>query len=103
VEDRREGMITDFFKGIILGFVFSAILFAFVGVLVYRNRKEKEIIKYVEIQREIEALQEDYSNRDPVEFFDSIEGVRGAADGAIGDFDRKRDEALLRFRSGLSD
>ena len=96
-------MITDFFKGIIIGVVASAILFGVISVLYFRTRQEKEIVKYVEIQREIEALQEDYSNRDPVEFFDSIEGVRGAADGAIGDFDRKRDEALLRFRSGLAD
>ena len=96
-------MITDFFKGIIAGVVCSAILFSFVGVLVYRNRKEREIIKYVEIQQIHEALREDFVNRDPLEFFDSIEGVRGAADGAIGDFTRKRDEALHRFRSGLAD
>ena len=96
-------MITDFFKGIIIGVVACAIIFTFVSVVYIRTRKEKEIIKYVEIQQIHEALREDYVNRDPVEFLDSIEGVRGAADGAIGDFTRKRDEALQRFRSGLVD
>jgi len=96
-------MITDFFKGIIIGVVAMAIIFTFVSVLYIRTRKEKEIIKYVEIQQIHEALREDYANRDPVEFFDTVEGVRGAADGAIGDFERKRDEALQRFRGGLAD
>ena len=96
-------MITDFFKGIIVGFVFSAILFAFIGVVYIRTRKEKEIIKYVEIQQQIEELREDYVSRDPYEFIESIPGVRGATDGAYSDFERKRDEALQRFRSGLAD
>ena len=96
-------MITDFWKGLIIGVVASAIIFTFVSVLYIRTRKEKEIIRYVEIQKEIEALQEDYSNRDPVEFFDSVPGVRESADGAIGDFERKRDEALQRFRSHYAD
>ena len=96
-------MITDFFKGIIIGVVASAIIFTLVSVLYIRTRKEKEIIRYVEIQQQIEELREDYVNRDPVEFFDSVPGVRESADGAIGDFNRKRDEALQRFRGGLAD
>ena len=96
-------MITDFWKGLIIGVVASAIIFGVISLVYFRNRHEKEIIRYVEIQREIEALQEDYSNRDPVEFLDSIPGVRESADGAIGDFNRKRDEALQRFRSHYAD
>jgi len=96
-------MIADFWKGVIAGAIASAIIFGVVLFFVISNVKEKEIIRYVEIQREIEALQEDYSNRDPVEFLDSIPGVRESADGAYGDFERKRDEALQRFRGGLAD
>ena len=96
-------MITDFFKGLIIGVITPTVLFGVILFFVISNQKEKEIIRYVEIQREIEALQEDYSNRDPVEFFDSVPGVRESADGAIGDFERKRDEALQRFRGGLAD
>ena len=96
-------MINDFWKGLIIGVVASAIIFTFVSVLYIRTRKEKEIIRYVEIQQQIEELREDYVNRDPVEFFDSIPGVRESADGAYSDFERKRDEALFRFRGGLVD
>jgi len=92
-------MISDFTKGLITGVIFSALIFAFVGVVFYKNTHEKEVIKYVEIQQEIESLREDYSSRDPLEFVDSVPGVRGAADGATADFIRKRDEAIQRFRS----
>ena len=95
--------LTDFAKGIITGFLSAVIIFGVITFVLYKNRREKEIIKYVEIQSEIEALHEDYSNRDPLEFFDAFPGVRGAADGAIGDFERKRDEALQRFRSRFVD
>jgi len=95
-------MITDFAKGIIVGVIFSAFIFGFVGVLVFKNTKEKEVIRYVEVQREIESLREDYVSRDPLEFVDSIPGVRGAVNGAVAEFTRKRDEAVQRFRSGLA-
>ena len=94
--------ITDFGKGIIAGFLLSVIVFGFVvGFMVHRN-KVKEIIEYAERQEAIEQLREDYGNRDPYEFFE-IPGVRGSADGAAAEFERKRDEALYRFRNRLVD
>ena len=95
-------MITDFWKGLIIGVVASAIIFGVISLVYFRNRREKEIIRYVEIQREIEELREDYVSRDPVEFIDAVPGVRESVDGAYSDFERKRDEALYRFRSGLA-
>ena len=95
--------LTDFAKGIIAGFIPAVIIFSVISVLYVKTRKEKEIIKYVQIQQEIEALREDYVSRDPLEFLDAIPGVRGAADGAYSDFERRRDEALQRFRAGLVD
>ena len=96
-------MITDFFKGLIIGVITPTVLFGVILFFVISNHKEKEIIRYVEIQQQIEELREDYVNRDPVEFLDSVPGVRESADGAYGDFERKRDEALQRFRGGLAD
>ena len=96
-------MLTDFAKGLIIGVVAMAVIFCFVSVLYIRTRKEKEIIKYVEIQQKIDELREDYVNRDPVEFFDVVPGVRGIADNAYADFERKRDEALQRFRNRITD
>ena len=94
--------ITDFGKGIIAGFLLSAIVFGFVvGFMVHRN-KVKEIVEYAERQEAIELLREDYSNRNPVEFFE-VPGVRGAADDAIDEFQRRMDEALHRFRNRLAD
>jgi len=94
-------MTTDFWKGIITGVATSLLLFGVILFFVISNKKEKEIIKYVQIQQEIESLREDYGNRDPVEFLD-VPGVRGAADNSFADFERRRDEAVQRFRSGQS-
>jgi len=98
-----RNFLTDFAKGIIVGLCIGLIITGITVGILNRHRKDKEFIEYVERQQEIEALREDYGNRDPYEFFDSIPGVRGAADGAIADFERKRDEAVQRFRDRYSD
>jgi hypothetical protein len=91
----------DFWKGVIAGVVGSAIIFGVIIAFHFLNKRDKELIEYAEKQIEIEALREDYVNRDPVEFLDNVPGVRGAADGAAAEFDRKRDEILERFRNRL--
>ena len=94
--------LTDFAKGIIIGFCVGIIIIGLTAALLNRHKKEREILEYVEKQQAIEAMREDYVNRDPYEFFE-VPGVRGAADGAIADFERKRDEAVQRFRDRLTD
>ena len=91
-----------FWIGFTAGFVAVVILFGIILALRFFNQRDREIMQYVEQQMEIEALREDYSSRDPVEFLEAIPDVRGAADGASADFIRKRDEAVQRFRSRLS-
>ena len=96
-------MSTDFAKGIIAGAVGSAIIFGVVTAFHFSTKRDKELIEYVERQQAIEVLREDYINRDPYEFFDDIPGVRGAADGAAAEFERRRDEILQQFRNRLAD
>jgi len=91
--------ITDFAKGIITGFISAVFIFSVIYALWFFHKRDKELIKYVEKQIEIETLREDYRNRDPVEFIDDIPGVRRAADRATAEFDRKRDEAIQRIRN----
>ena len=102
-----KNILTDFAKGIIIGFCIGIIVVGITAGLLNRHRKDKELSnyvrEYVERQESIEALREDYSNRDPVEFLDDVPGVRGAADGASAEFLRKRDEALQRLRDRNSD
>ena len=88
---------TDFGKGFIAGFLFAAIIFIFVAGFLFSRYTLRESVEYAERQIELLELQEDVINRDPVEFFE-IPGVRGAADGAAAEFDRKRDEALRAIR-----
>jgi hypothetical protein len=100
--------LTDFAKGIIAGFIFAIIIFFIVAGLVrFHNRERtfstKEIIEYAERQIEIEILREEIINRDPAVFLDDLPGARRAADGAAAEFERKRDEALHRFRSRMAD
>jgi hypothetical protein len=95
--------LTDFGKGVIAGVVLAVIIFGVIFTLMYFNKRDKELLNYAEKQMEIEALREDYGNRDPVEFIDTVPGVRRAADGAAAEFERKRDEAVQRFRSRNTD
>ena len=95
--------LTDFAKGIIAGFVVSAIIFSVLIVFYFLNKRDKELIDYAQRQIELQELQEDYNNRDFVEFLETIPDVRGAADGAAAEFERRRDEALFRFRNKLTD
>jgi len=92
--------LTDFGLGIVVGFLLAAIIFGIVfGVMLHRQ-KIKEVTEYAEKQNELQILQEDYINRDPVEFLE-IPGVRGAADSAAAEFERRRDEILHGFRDRL--
>ena len=97
------GTLTDFTKGIIAGVVISVIIFGVIIAFYFMNKRDKELMEYVERQQEIEALRENYSNRDPYEFFDTVPGVRGAADEATAEFERKRNEAVQRLRDRYSD
>ena len=98
--------IRVFWRGFLAGVLFAGIIFGFISVLVYSSNREKMIVKefteYAEKQKIIEELQEDYSNRAVDEFLE-IPGVRGAADGAAAEFERKRDEIVHRFRNRLAD
>ena len=95
--------LTDFAKGIIIGFCIGIIAVGLTAGLLNRHRKDKELIEYARKQEAIETMRTDYANRDPAEYLETVPDVRRAADGAAADFDRKRDEALQRFRSGLAD
>ena len=94
--------LTDFWKGFITGVGLAVIVFVLMIAVHLANKRDKEIVEYAKKQMEIEALREDYGNRDPADFLE-IPDVRRAADGAVAEFERKRDEALQRFRSRNAD
>jgi hypothetical protein len=102
--ERRQLLkkLTDFGIGLIVGFVVGVIIMSLVLALVVNQYKNKEQVEYVERIQEVETLQEDYSSRDSVEFLDDP-NIRGAADRAASDFERKREELLHKFRSELID
>jgi len=95
--------LTDFALGIIIGVLSAMIIFGFVIGVMYNRHKNKELIEYAERQIEIQEMREDYLNLDFVEFLETMPNVRTAADGAITDFERKRDEILQRFRNRITD
>jgi len=94
--------VTDFWFGFILGALIIIIIFSVALGIIYFKEKNKEITEYAEKQIEVEKLREDYSHRDPDEFLD-LPDIRRAADGAAAEFERKRDEALQRFRNRIPD
>jgi H+/gluconate symporter-like permease len=99
MEGAMKRYLTDFAYGIIVGFLTAVIIFG----LLYVRHKNKEMMKNAKLQIELQELREDYNNRDVIEFFHDFPGVRRAADGAAAEFERKRDEALFRFRNRLAD
>ncbi len=94
--------LTDFAKGLIVGVLVAIVIFLVIALLIYSNKRDKELIEYAERQMEIQELREDIINSDPVEFLEDP-GVRRAADGAADEFIRKRDEAIQRLRNRHSD
>jgi hypothetical protein len=99
----RKSIFTDFAQGIIVGIIFTAIIFSVVLGFTNSRKKSKELLEYAERQQAIEELYEVYDNLDPYEFIEAIPGVSAAVDGAAAEFIRKRDEALERLRSGYFD
>ena len=95
--------MSKFTKGFIAGFVIAAILFGIVVGVIYICNRNREIFEYAERQIEIESLREDYINRDSVEFFDYVPGVRRASDGATSEFDRRLDAILQRNGINFTD
>ena len=94
--------MTDFMKGLITGAAVCLFLFGVIFALWFYHRRDRGLIEYAERQFELQELREDYINRDPAEFLE-IPGVRGAADNAADNFERKRDEILHRFRNRIAD
>jgi hypothetical protein len=70
-----------------------------VVVLAFRffHNRDRKILEYMEAQNELQIMQEDIGNR-PLDEFLEDPGVRGAADNAAGEFQRKRDEAIRAIR-----
>ncbi len=93
----KKGLLSDFAVGLIIGFVVGVIIMSPVLVLVINRYKNKEIKEYAEMQTELQVLQEDYFNRPADEFLDDSD-VRAAVDGAVGEFERRRDELLRAVR-----
>ena len=107
MEGQGKGLLTDFAKGFIFGFLIPSIIILIVCVFIHIRNIEKEKLNNalehignIETQLEIKKLQEDYSTR-PVDEFLEDPDIRRAADGATDDFIRKRDEILQRFRSRI--
>jgi len=94
----KSRVLTDFGMGVVFGFIMAAIFFGVIFGFIYVHNRNKESMKDAERQIEIEALREDYYNRDSNEFLE-IPDVRRAADGAADEFIRKRDEIIYGFRN----
>ncbi|MDR2900738.1 MAG: hypothetical protein LBV20_04385 [Treponema sp.] len=94
--------LTDFSFGLIVGGAVILIIMSLILGLVVSYYKNKEQFEYAERLQEVETLREDYSACDSDEFLE-LPDVRGAADKAASDFERKREELLHKFRGGLID
>jgi hypothetical protein len=99
----EEFGMKNFWKGVITGAVGMLVLVLLIGALWFFHEQDRKLLEYVEVQNEIQSLREDYGNRDPYEFLDNVPGAWGAVDNAAGEFRRKRDEVLQRFRNRLVD
>jgi hypothetical protein len=90
--------ITDFWAGFICGVIVFILITGFIVGIVHFNKKNKEKNEYAEKQIELQELRESVINTPSDEFLE-IPDVRRAVDGAAAEFERRRDEALFRFRN----
>jgi hypothetical protein len=94
--------MNNFWKGVITGAAGMLVLVLLVLAFRFFYNRDRKAIEYMEAQSEIQSMQEDINNR-PLDMFLEDPGVRGAADNAAADFQRKRDEAVQRIRGGHAD
>jgi hypothetical protein len=91
--------VKAFWKGAAFGS--GAVILLAVVILAFRFfwKRDGNIIKYMEARNEIQALREDYGNRNPYEFLNDRD-IRSATDGGIEYYRRRRDELLQQYGSG---
>jgi hypothetical protein len=94
--------MNSFLKGVLTGAGITIALAVVVMVFRFFGERDRNIVEALEARYELEALREDMGNR-PLDEFLEDPGVRGAADNAAADFQRKRDEAIQRIRGGYLD
>jgi flagellar biosynthesis/type III secretory pathway M-ring protein FliF/YscJ len=94
--------MNSFLKGVITGAAGVLVLVLLVLAFRFFYNRDRKIYEYMEAQHELQDMRENIGNRPPDEFLEDP-GVRGAADNAAADFQRKRDEAVQRIRSGHPD
>jgi hypothetical protein len=87
----------NFWKGAIAGAGAVLALGLAIGAAVFFRERDRRIYEYFEAEYAIQGLREEMGDRPPAEFLDDPY-IRGAADNAAADFQRKRDEALQRIR-----
>jgi hypothetical protein len=91
--------VKAFWRGVMTGVGGMILIILLVLVFRFFYNRDRKIYEYMEAQNELQILQEDVSNRPPDEFLEDP-GVRGAADNAADEFQRKRDEAIRAIRGG---
>jgi hypothetical protein len=94
--------MNSFWKGVITGAAGMLVLVLLVLAFRFFHNRDRKIFEYMEAQNELQTMQEDIGNR-PLDKFLEDPGVRGAADNAAGEFQRKRDEAVQRIRGRYAD
>jgi hypothetical protein len=95
--------VKGFARGLIAGAV--SILVLVVGMYVFRalHERDRKIFAEMEARRELQETREALTNRAADEFL-ADPAIRGAADRAAAEFQRKRDEAIRAIRgSGRAD
>jgi hypothetical protein len=61
----------------------TVIIFGIIYAFHFFNKRDKELLEHMEKQIEIEAVREDYRNRDPDEFLEISDVCRAADGGAF--------------------
>jgi hypothetical protein len=89
--------VKEFWRGVITGAAGTLVLVMLVLAFRFFRERDRKIIEAMEAQHEIQAMQEDINNR-PLDEFLEDPGVRGAADNAEAEFQRKREEAVRAIR-----
>jgi hypothetical protein len=94
--------VKEFLKGVLTGAAGVLVLVLLVLAFRFFYNRDRKVFEYMEAQHELQDMREDIGSR-PLDEFLEDPGIRGAADNAAADFQRKRDEAVQRIRGGHPD
>jgi len=93
----KVGKLKPVLIGFAAGFIATAAIFGIVAMRSSERNRHMEAIQNAQLEIELMEMREEINSLGADDLLDYAPGIRRAAEGAAGGFDRRLDEILWRF------